>query len=264
MVGKLRVTNDFIFSSIFGKKGNEEILKNLVEAIIKENIQSLEIIDNTKLEKKMKEDKLGILDIKAILSNGTKVNIEMQMVNKHDIVERTLFYWAKLYVEGVKEGENYKDLPKTITINILNYNFLPDNEYHLISHLYYDKVRETMLTDKLEVHFIDLAKFRHTITNVGDDLTAWLSFIDGSREEMVHMAKDNVEAIEQAHKLLEILEEDKDALRVYELRQKYLMDSASEKATALAEGHAEGLAEGRTKGLEEGLEEGLKKGREER
>jgi len=48
----------------------------------------------------------------------------------------------------------------------------------LISHLYYDKEKETMLTDKLEIHFIDLAKFRKTVTKVGDLLTAWLSFID--------------------------------------------------------------------------------------
>jgi len=34
MVEKLPITNDFVFTSIFGKKGNEKILKNLVEAII--------------------------------------------------------------------------------------------------------------------------------------------------------------------------------------------------------------------------------------
>jgi len=104
MSEKLKITNDFIFTTIFGKKGNEEILKNLIEAIIETKIESLQIVENTKLEKNFKEDKLGILDVKAVLSDGIKVNIEMQMVNKKDIVERTLFYWAKLYTEGVLEG----------------------------------------------------------------------------------------------------------------------------------------------------------------
>ena len=58
------------------------------------------------------------------------------------------------------------------------------------------------------------------------------------------MAKDNVKAIEQAEKLLETLKEDKEALRVYELRQKYLMDSASEKMTAREDGKEEGKKEG--------------------
>ena len=248
MVEKLQVTNDFIFTFIFGKKGNEEILKNLIEAIIGIEIKNLEIIENTKLEKHHKEDKLGILDVKAILDDGTKVNIEMQMVNERDIVERTLFYWSKLYTGGVKEGANYKELPKAITINILNYNFLPDNEYHLISHLYYDKKKEIMLTDKLEVHFIDLYKFKKNITEVGDELTAWLSFIEGSRGELVEVAVDNVKAIEQASKLLNTLKEDTQAYSTYELRQKYLMDQASLKRA--------GLEEGREKGIKEGIKKG--------
>ena len=253
MEQKLPVTNDFVFTSIFGKKGNEEVLKGLVEAILEIRIESLEIIENTKLEKKFKEDKLGILDIKAVLTGGTKVNIEMQMVNKQDIVERTLFYWSKLYIAGVREGTDYKNLPKTITINILNYNFLPKNEYHLVSHLYYDKKKEIKITDKLEIHFIDLVKFRKTITRVGDKLTAWLAFIDRSREEMVNVAIDNVKAIEQAEKLLDTLREDKEALRTYELRQKHLMDSASERNTARAEGEKIGKVKVAKKLLKQGI-----------
>ena len=243
MAEKLQVTNDYVFTTLFGKIGNEEILKGLVEAIIGAEIKSLQIVENTKLEKDFKSNKLGILDIKAVLDDGTKVNIEMQMVNKKDIVERTLFYWSKLYVEGIKEGTNYIELPKTITINILNYGFLPDNEYHLISHLYYDKAKEKMLTDKLEIHFIDLVRFRKIVTGVGDELTAWLSFIDGSREEMVDVAMDSVKAIEQAEKLLETLKEDKEAYRTYELRQKFLMDEASLKMTGREEGIEEGKLE---------------------
>ena len=64
----------------------------------------------------------------------------------------------------------------------------------------------------------------------------------------VNVAIDAVEAIEQAQKLLAILKEDKEAWRTYELRQKWLMDSASERMTAREEGLEEGRAEGKIEG----------------
>ncbi len=38
---KLKLTNDFIFKKVFGKKGNESILKNLLEAILKIKIEKI-------------------------------------------------------------------------------------------------------------------------------------------------------------------------------------------------------------------------------
>ena len=38
---KLKLTNDFIFKKVFGKKGNESILKNLLEAILKMKIEKI-------------------------------------------------------------------------------------------------------------------------------------------------------------------------------------------------------------------------------
>ena len=38
---KLKLTNNFIFKKVFGKKGNESILKNLLEAILKIKIEKI-------------------------------------------------------------------------------------------------------------------------------------------------------------------------------------------------------------------------------
>ena len=257
MSEKIQVTNDFAFQFIFGRKGNEEILKSFLEAVLKRKIDEVEIIEDTKLERKLKSEKLGILDVKARFNDGVKVNVEMQMINKRDMVERTLFYWSKLYVEGINEGEEYKDFPQTITINILNYHFLPDNQYHLTSHIYFDKFKEEMLTDKLEIHFIDLAKFRKNVTEVEEELSSWLAFIEGSRGEMVQLAKDKVKEIEKAIKKLETLKEDGEAYRIYELRQKHIRDSASEKATGRAEGREEGQKETRLEIAKKLLKDGM-------
>ena len=38
-MNELKLTNDFVFKKVFGKQGNESILKNLLEAILKIKIE---------------------------------------------------------------------------------------------------------------------------------------------------------------------------------------------------------------------------------
>ena len=58
------------------------------------------------------------------------------------------------------EGQDYIDLPNAIVINILDFGFLPLGDFHTCFHIYEDKHKEYMLTDALEIHFIDMVKWR--------------------------------------------------------------------------------------------------------
>ena len=62
-------TNDYVFKRIFGHKGNEEITKGLISAIIKREIKSIKLDGKKILEKDLIDDKIGILDIRADLDN---------------------------------------------------------------------------------------------------------------------------------------------------------------------------------------------------
>ena len=65
-------TNDYVFKRLFGHKGNEEITKGLIKAILKQDIKSITLDENPILEKDLQDDKIGILDIKAKL-DGDKM-----------------------------------------------------------------------------------------------------------------------------------------------------------------------------------------------
>ena len=119
---KLKVTNDYIFKKIFTKKGNESILKDLLNSILEIKIKEIEVMADTNLEKEIETNKLGILDIKAVLDNETIIDIEIQIINNYNMIERTLYYWSGLYYNQLKKGEDYKEVKKVITINILDYN----------------------------------------------------------------------------------------------------------------------------------------------
>ena len=116
---EIPITNDYIFKRIFTKKGNESILKDLLIAILNEPIQEIKVQSEVSLEKEVAENKLGRLDILAELDDKTIVNIELQVINNHNMIERTMFYWSGMYYNQLKIGENYQRAKRTISINIL-------------------------------------------------------------------------------------------------------------------------------------------------
>jgi predicted transposase/invertase (TIGR01784 family) len=102
--------------------------------------------------------------------------------------KRTLFYWGKLFLEGIKQGEDYVKLAKVITVNILNFNFLGVPKFHSQYHLWEDDEENYLLTDLIEIHFIELPKFKLFAPKdiKKNPLHRWLKFFDKkiSEEEL--------------------------------------------------------------------------------
>jgi len=147
---ELQLTNDYIFKRLFSKKGNEDILKDLLEGILEIPIKEVEVMQEVELERVDIKDKLGVLDIKAIINENITVNIEMQVANEKNMIERTLYYWAGLYYTGLKRGRDYKLNNKVITINILMYNIFKKESYHTIATIR-DNENKEKITDRLEI-----------------------------------------------------------------------------------------------------------------
>ena len=78
-IKKFKPTNDYVFQRIFGYKGNEEITKGLLSAIMQREIKNvkLDLEKNKILEKDLISDKFGILDIRATLGDSEDIDIEM-------------------------------------------------------------------------------------------------------------------------------------------------------------------------------------------
>ena len=129
----LNPTNDYVFKRIFGYKGNENITKSLLESITGTKINKIEIKEETNLYKNLIGDKVGILDIKAVLDNEIHTDIEMQIANNKSIIHRILFYWSKMYISNLSEGEDYKKLKKTIIVLFTDFKL---EELNLINNYY--------------------------------------------------------------------------------------------------------------------------------
>mgnify|MGYP001259587698 CR=1 FL=1 len=208
-------------------------------------LDELEILDNTRLEKDRIEDKQGILDVRALTIGGVQINIEIQLVNQYNMDKRTLFYWSKLFTEQLNPGQSFAELKKTITINILDFNFIALEKYHTVFHLREDGFRDYILTDVLEIHFIELPKFKiiKEKPDISDPLDRWLLFIENSSEEVLELIKNQDPAIAKADKVLDWLSSDEETVRLYELREKAIHDEITRIKGAKEEGIKEGIRE---------------------
>jgi predicted transposase/invertase (TIGR01784 family) len=246
--------NDVVFQKIFGSPENEELLKSFLNSFLirteKEEIKSIEYVDTKLNNIEVVDDKIGILDVRVITDKGTQINVEIQLINKYNMINRTLFYWSRLYVGQIKRGTNYKNLSRTITINILNFEYLKSEKYHNIYHLFEDELK-TKLTDLMEIQFVELPKFLRKQQELNNSLEGWLTFLVNPNKEGIDMAEP---AIQKALTVLDMLGRDPETVRLAELRMKRILDEKS----MLEGAKEEGIKEGEEKEREEGRQRNIK------
>ena len=266
-VTRLPLTSDYVFKRIFAREENNSMLKDFLEAILNIHINKVEV-KNPELTPNMADEKLGILDLKLDIDNEKVVDVEMQVSNEHNIKERSSTYLSKLAAEQLKAKQNYKELKKIITINILKYNYLERNSYHSIARMKYEdtnpiefvnmgyKKEEEEATSTFEMHFIELPKFKEKNPDCNTKLEQWLWLIDGSKEEKVTMSAQENEEINKTVKELNKLSQNPEEVAKYEEREWSIMRYNVEMDTNRELGKEQGRKEGRKEGRKIGIEEG--------
>ncbi len=259
---RINPLNDFAFKKIFGEKGRERELIAFLNSILRKTLPSpiveITILENKELPKDLLHDKQGIVDIRARLADGTIINIEIQLDNHNNMEKRTVFYWSKLYVGGIKEGANYQELPKVITINILDFNLLGTKDFHSTFHLWEDTEKDYMLTDVVEIHFIEYPKFKKLVgaNYMKDPLSMWLTLLQKDVDEQVVKELVKMEpAMAYVEETIDYISSTPDMIDLYEAREKARLDHINMMDSATEKGRVEGRAEGMEKGMEKGVEQ---------
>ncbi|QIN91088.1 Rpn family recombination-promoting nuclease/putative transposase (plasmid) [Clostridium perfringens] len=251
---------DFVFKKIFGTEKNKPILINFLNAVIKPTTPIKDVeIKNNDIDKDFIEDKFSRLDVKATTSNKEHINIEIQVKNEYNMIQRTLYYWSKMYSEQIQNRDNYSKLERTVCINILNFKYLKNDKYHNAYRLKEITSNEE-LTDLQEIHFIELPKFneignKEYVENVEkmDALEKWLEFLVEPESNTVRQLELSNEEIKLAKSELYRLSMDSKEREQYNMREKAIYDRIS----ALENAEAKGKREGRLEVVKESLSQGL-------
>ena len=229
---------DIIFQAIFGEVGSENITKDFLEKILKRKIEKISLDKNPILRRELKDDKLGVLDIVTELDGKEKCNIEMQLIDKSNIIERMLYYWSKMYTKQIKAGDDYNKLEKTIVILIADFNIkgLEEVEYHSTWKIIEtNSVKKLILTDKFELDIIELSKIKGR-ENEKDQLLDWLVFLENPESERVTRKMEENENLKEAVEKLDRISEDEKMQRIIELREKAIRDEHAIYAKGIDDG----------------------------
>ena len=226
---------DFIFKQIFGSENEKTVLLSFLNTAIKPEHKIVDVeLRNVEITKEAIEDKNSRLDVKAVADDGTIINVEIQLTNKHNMPKRTLFYWSKLYSEQLKEGIDYSNLKKTICINIVDFiQFKEIKEYHSIFRVKEEKTGIS-LDDVLEIHFLELPKLKGF--DKADLLSGWGMFLKEPSSDVVEEAEESIREIKTAKKKLWVISSDEDEREKYRMREKGKLDEFSAMAQATREG----------------------------
>ena len=244
----INVLNDYFVRYLFSSKDSNLILLDFINSTMLDSgmktFRSVEILTPFNYKENY-EDKETIADVKCITQNGTVVIIEIQLQGNSRFPERILYYWASNYSKLLKHGEKYDALTPVISINLLDFN-LDDYDNIHSCYMIYDTNNKRLLTDHLQIHIIELKKFKYNLLK--PDLNCWLKFFtmkDNKEAIMSELVKEKP-IMEEVQKRYNNFIKDRLMMNEYDKRQAYLY------------GNQIMLEEERRLGKEEGIKEGIK------
>ena len=235
--------NDIVFQTLF-TRGKESITKSLIENILKIKINKLDLDKSKDLLNYNTKDKNGRLDLRAIIDDNIECNIEVQLATHKRMLERFLYYWAKIYTANLKSGEEYKKLRKTISIIIVNENIEQFREIKKAStkwRITEEKYKNIILTDYFQLTIIELPKaVKEYKENKQDGMLQWMMFLDNPEDVEVKKIMENNEEIKEAKNELDKISQDDILNRMLLKAELERMDRIQMEEDAREEGIEEG------------------------
>lgn len=222
-----------------GLMNNPKVRKGFIAALLQkdpETIKETQLLP-TVLRQDYPDEKLGILDVRVKMEDGTQLDMEMQVTYFEYWDARSIFYLSKMFTDQLKKGEPYENLKKCIHVSILDFTLFEDDEcYRCIT--FCDRKTGKVYTDLLEIQILELGKIPKELENE-TDIIRWMRFLNGkNRKEFEDMAKTD-EYLDEACRELERMSADEQAKLEYEARERAIRDYNSQMNSALRRGREE-------------------------
>ena len=249
----IRPINDFAFKKTFGTAENRIALISLLNAILKPESPIVEVtLENPFNLQDFKDDKLSILDVKAVDRSGAIYDIEMQLTTFEGLVQRIVFYGCELYAGQLKSGEKYETLNPVYSIWLVNGILWPDATRVHHAFRMADTEAGRILAGTLEIHTLELGRYTLGEADLAADdmLDCWLYWLLHAHEyePAALVALLPQQAIRQATETLARIAEITEDKVMYDARERAIRDREWELNAAIREGEIKGKIEGKIEG----------------
>ena len=258
--------NDVLFKFIFGKDERKQITLDFLNAVLEESLgHTIKNLTFRPTEQIPQSDdgKLTRLDVACELDTGEFIDVEVQVINYHNMQRRTLYYWSQLYLLGIVSGQDYAVLRPAITINILAFTLFAQTDPHAMYSIYNMKTGERLNRD-MELHFLEIPKFVNNLPKfvnkpVGEmtKMERWLAYFANqlNEQEKEELAMSEA-AIRDAYAATGTFFKNPEETLRYVNRQMAIMDYNSSINAAEARGEKRGEARGEKRGEARGEKRG--------
>ena len=258
---------DFAFKKVFGSEQSQDISVSFLNGILyggEDVVQSVNIL-NPYQAPRIRGMKDTFLDVKATLSGGQTVIIEMQVLNVEGFEQRVLYNAAKAFSTQLDIGEDYTLLNPVIALTITYFEMFQDLDAVISRFVLREKHDLTDYSiDGLELVFVELPKFHQALNQVEGLTEQWIYFLQNARQlESVPASMKNVSAIQRAFTAANQSNLSREELEDLENREMFIHDQRNAIVKGTKQGLAEGLRQGLKQGRAEGLAEGLERGANE-
>ena len=238
---------DVVFKSIFSKKGNEDLLEDFLSSILGKKVKCKEVVKEARIGQERPDEKYGALDIKIMLETAEEIDVEMQVIDRGDIINRSIFYMSLLTSQGLSISQEYCEMRPKIVIFLLDFNLFKYADILNQSYLCLKNHKEYEISNLQKYYFIELTKIEGLSAKNIMRLKKWIAFLNQDKE-LLEMEK-NDKIIKKAQAELEYLTGDDEVKRLAELRQKAIRDELASKRLGKEEGRREGRIEGKIEGI---------------
>ena len=208
----------------------------------------------------LSEERTALFDLHCTTNKNEHFVVEMQLGYQKNFTDRALFYGSHMIRKQAPRKKNWDFALKPVYIvSILNFNLFRDkaSRTKVIERAYlYRESTKALFTDKLQLFFIQLPKFKKTSSELQDNTDTWLYLLKNMKvlkncppEIKGKPFKLFLEIAEIKH----LTQEDMDRYAI-SLDRSYQMRNIAEYAEM--RGEMKGIEKGIKKGRKEGIKEG--------
>lgn len=259
----LPLTSDIVFKQVFGQEESKPILRVFLNDVLGLDIKSADQITllNPTIDPKYLDDKMCILDVRVQLSDRSSIDVEIQVLNRHNMESRALYYACQLCTEQLHAGDDYAKIAPVYGLNLLCFDLYEDTCYYR-SFVLKDRKTNTPYKQKFEIAFFELRKAVGELSRTKEvktlalsELTArdrWALFINFGKKEVYEKLVEEDKTFEEAYERLKKASSDEKLMAMYRSREKAIRDWNDSINSARKEGEQQGEARGLEKGRQEG------------
>lgn len=253
---------DWAMKRLLRQKANYVILEGLLSVLLGEKIRIRHILESEG-NKETEDDKFNRVDLLAEDTRGQLMIVEIQNNRELNYFHRMLYGTSKVITEYIREGEDYEQVRKVYSVNIIYFDLGQGDDYiyhgrtHFVGLHTHDELKLSASQRRLFMGTVAGDLFpEYYVLRVNDfdkiattPLDEWISFLKTGEIPDDATADGLPEAREQLRR---------DKLSPEELAAyKRHLEAERYQRSVIRTGRIEGLEEGRKEGLERGKKEGI-------